>query len=239
MTDGATAGNAIQKALIQDWKEAIRINSEILKSDKKNIDALNRLGFAYLQTGNLAHAKKCFNQVLSIDQYNQIAEKNLKKLTVTRKRNHVVDAPHSLLSPLIFLEEPGKTKIINCINVAPSKILASIMSGQEVYLKPKKYCIEIRDNDDTYLAALPDDISFKLIKYIAGGNIYQANVKSIGKNSLTVFLRELSRSKKFASQPSFTQSGGFIPLARSELVAVEKPDVSATGEEDIEEEEKI
>lgn len=49
---------AISAALAQDWNEAIRINLALLKTDKTNISLLNRLGFAYLQSGQLTLAKK-------------------------------------------------------------------------------------------------------------------------------------------------------------------------------------
>lgn len=231
MTDGATADNAIQAALSQNWKEAIRINTELLRADKSSVDALNRLGFAYLQSGNLGSAKKYFTKALSLDKYNLIAEKNLKKLATVRKKENG-DAPQPQLSPLMFLEEPGKTKIVNCLNVAPARTLSSVTSGLEVFLKAKKHCVEIRDRDTTYLGVLPDDISFKLIKYLAGGNRYSVHIRSVGKNSLTVFVREVSRGKKFAKQPSFTALSSFVPSTRLESSLHEKPDMSPTGEED-------
>lgn len=48
---------AINAALAQDWKEAIRINTALLKTDKNNISLLNRLGFAYLQSGQFTDRK--------------------------------------------------------------------------------------------------------------------------------------------------------------------------------------
>ena len=43
----ALTETAIKKALQQDWQEAIRINTVIVDSDPNNIDALNRLAYAY------------------------------------------------------------------------------------------------------------------------------------------------------------------------------------------------
>ena len=229
MTESETVAKAISAALIGNWEEAVRLNTDLLKSHPDNIDALNRLGFANLQIGNASQAKTCFTKVLSLDRYNHIAEKNLNKLSVIKKKP--TNGPREQVHPLTFLEEPGKTKIINCTNVAPTKALSSISSGQEVYLKVKKHVIEIRDEEGTYLAVLPDDISFKLIKYIEGGNQYKAHVKSVSKNSLVVFLREISRGKKFEHQPSFTPSTGFIGGTRQDISSGEKPDMSATGEE--------
>lgn len=205
MSANVTSEDAIACALKQDWQNAIRINTTLLKEDKGNIDAHNRLGFAYLKTGQIVLAKKTFQKVLNIDPYNQIALKNLKKLG-TVKLKDLQENGGNHISPIMFLEEPGRTKIVTCINVAPTNILSTLSCGQEVYLRAKKYCVEIRTTNNTYLGALPDDLSFKLIKFLAGGNEYQAIVKMAAKNTLIVFLRETNRGKKFSNQPSFISS---------------------------------
>ncbi len=206
---------AINAALAQDWKEAIRINTALLKTDKNNISLLNRLGFAYLQSGQLTLAKKTFQRVIKIDEYNQIAIKNIKKLGSVRQKDLIkVNKTH--LAPLSFLEEPGKTKIVECVNAAPMAVLATVSPGEEVELKARNHVVEARNSANTYLAALPDDLSFRLIKFLAVGNTYQALVKSVGKNTLTLFIREMSRGKRFANQPSFSTTALYVPFTRSE-----------------------
>lgn len=206
---------AINAALIQDWKEAIRINLALLKTDKNNISILNRLGFAYLQSGEVADAKKTFAKVMKLDPYNQIAEKNIKKLGIVKQKD-LVKTKRTQVAPMSFLEEPGKTKIVECVNAAPLAVLSTVYPGEEVELKAKNHVVEVRSYHGTYLAALPDDLSFRLIKFLAVGNTYQALVKSITKNSLMIFIRELSRGKRFASQPSFSSTAIYVPFTRSE-----------------------
>lgn len=231
MTTPPTSDAAITAALEQNWNEALRINTEILKIDTNNIEALNRLSFAYIKLGNTTLAKRFLNKVLTLDRYNQIALKNMIKLTSVRKKvtNHMTQP----VSPLAFLEEPGKTKIVQCVNAAPAKVLETLVAGQEVYMKPKRHGVEIRDGQDTFLGALPDDLSFKLIKFITGGNQYQVIVKGVGKNSLMVLIRETHRGKRFATQPSFTSSLPYIPASR--IYDADKPEVTATGEDGEEE----
>lgn len=206
---------AIDAALKQDWKEAIRINTVLLKQDKNSISLLNRLGFAYLQSGQLTLAKKTFTKVTKLDPYNQIAQKNLKKLGSVRQKD-IVKTVKKQVAPMWFLEEPGKTKIVECVNVAPVQALSSICPGEEVELKAKNHTVEVRNSKNTYLAALPDDLSFRLIKFMAVGNTYQALVKSTAKNSLILFLRELTRGKRFATQPSFASTAMYVPFTRTE-----------------------
>ncbi len=230
MTDQPLPDQAVAAALSQNWKEAIRINTAILKEKKEDLEALCRLGYAYLQDGQLTASKKTYEKVLAIDQYNQIAQKNLKKLATAKKKNAEQSALHAI-SPLMFLEEPGITKIVECIHIAPPTILASLFAGQEVIMKARNHCIEIRTSTNTYLGALTDDISFKLIKYLSAGNAYLAVVKSVEKNSLKILIREIARGKRFANQPSFTASTSYVPFARGSQYSGEGPDMTPTGEE--------
>lgn len=227
----ATAADAIAAALRQDWKEAIRINTQLLKTHKNDIDASCRLAFAYMKTGQLQLSKAAYEKVIKLDQYNQIALKNLQKLTTLKKKN--IEASDGLsISPLLFLEEPGITKIAECMNLAPITVLSTLSAGQELLLKPKKHCVELRTTGNTYVGALPDDLSFKLNKLIEADNTYQTIIKSVDKKSLKVVIRELTRGKKFAHQPSFIGTTSYAPMSRSGTpTAVDMPDMTPTGEE--------
>jgi len=119
------------------------------------------------------------------------------------------------ISPLLFLEEPGKTKMIDCINTAPMNSLSILTCGQKIQLVPKKYSIEVRDSQNTYIGALPDDIAFRLLKLINAGNEYEVFVKGVSKNCVSIFIRETKRGKKLINQPSFTGTTNYIPYQRS------------------------
>lgn len=232
MAHAYTDQDAIDAALRGNWRTAIQINTELLKNDSKNIDVLNRLGFGYLKTRQIKRAREAYQKVLNLDPYNQIALKNSKTLAVLKRKNMTEDRT-SPVSPLHFLEDPGKTKIASCVNVAPTQILSTLSPGMEVYLKAKNHCVEVRSEKNLYLAALPDDISFKLIKLLSAGNTYQVIVKGIGKNALTVILRETKRGKRFARQPSFISStGSYLPFFRADASHADKPDVTPTGEDE-------
>lgn len=221
MADAPSARDAITAALSRNWKEAIRINTRLLERESDDTASLNRLGYAYAQNGNRALAKIAFENVLKLDPYNQIALKHTKNLGSVKKKMHPA-TPTNHVSPLSFLEEPGKTKIVAAINLAPTQTIATLTPGMEVTLKPRKHCVEVRVPPNTYIAALPDDISFKLLKLIASGNRYEAIIKGVDKKSLILMLREIARGKKFANQPSFTSA--------SLSVSSEKPNAPATGE---------
>jgi tetratricopeptide (TPR) repeat protein len=229
---------AVDAALNQSWSAAIEANLKILKEDKKNIASMNRLGFAYMNAGNKDEAIKTFQKVKKLDTYNVIALKNLTKLGTMKSGALSATPSGSAVSPMMFLEDPGKTRIVQCVNIAPAQTLSHFSCGQEIFLRAKNHCIEVRDSVGTYLGALPDDLSFRLIKYLQANNQYSIHIKSVDNKNLTVFVRELSRGKKFANQPSFA-STQLIQSYHRELPpdgqSDEKPDVSVTGEEPEEE----
>lgn len=229
--------DAIAAALSGNWNGAIAINLSLLRTNPSHIDALGRLAYAYLKNGELTAARRTFGKVLDLDPYNAIAIKQ-NQLLAGVKRKTAKKSPAPGASPGAFLEDPGKTKIVSCVNLAPAPTLTTLSPGQLVELKARNHAIELRAQDKTYLAALPDDVAFKLLKLLAAGNTYQAVVKAVGKNALTVILRELSRGRRFANQPSFISSVAttYTPFAPSEVRHEEKPSVAATGEDDLEEE---
>ena len=55
--DVSITHQAIKSALRQDWKEAIKLNLELLDLDKEDVETLNRLAYAHLKSGNIASAK--------------------------------------------------------------------------------------------------------------------------------------------------------------------------------------
>ncbi len=197
---------AITAALAHNWEEAIAVNKQILQEKKDDISALSRLAYAYLQLGKINDAKRIYHQILSLDHFNTIAQKNLEKINSLPKRfkiNPYEQCKTGSLSPNLFLEEPGKTKTVSLTNIAPSSILSKLSVGDTVIICPKKHSIEIRDERKVYLGALPDDVAFRLIRLIKGGNCYHACIKNVTKNSISIFLKETKRGKKFALQPSF------------------------------------
>lgn len=199
---------AIKAALYNDWETAISSNKDILKDNEDDINALCRLAYAFIQIGKINDAKSIYGKILSIDKYNLIAQKNLEKIKSLPKnyKSHIHEKPKSPLSPGLFIEEPGKTKTVSLINTAPCSVISNLDVGDQVILQHKKHSIEVRDNNKTYLGALPDDVSFRLLRLLKGGNNYDVYVKSATKNNVSIFIREVKRGKKFLLQPSFINS---------------------------------
>ncbi len=200
---------AIAAALSFNWNEAVELNKQILKLQPENTDSLNRLARAFFELGKYPQAKKMYQSVLKIDPYNAIAQKNLKKLSAFKKISEVdgtslhSQANYTTVSPSLFLEEAGVTKVVNLIKLTEPQKLSRLSPGLMVNLVLKNRGISVTDQNDVYLGGLPDDMSFLLMRMMKGGNKYQTLVKSVRQNGLSILVRETFRSKKFKNQPSF------------------------------------
>jgi len=194
---------AIKAALVQNWEKAIDINKKIIKEDSQNISALNRLARGYWELGDTQKALKTYQKVLKIDNSNLIANKNLTRLSKGGKIKKSLPKKRSPFPPKIFLEEPGKTKIVSLVRLAQPNILGELNNGDNVSMVAKKRLVSIESEDENYLGTIPEDLSLKLIKFINGGNKYEAFVKNIDHQQLQIFIREISRGKRYLNVPSF------------------------------------
>ena len=201
---------AILAAVSQNWLEAAKLNREILKIESNNVEAINRLARAQNCLGKINISQRLYKKALDIDPYNIIAKKNLEKISRSNgngKQNgkRHFEKPQTQTSNVssLFLYEPGKTKIISLLNLAPVQILATLNCGDEVLLNTKKHSAAITTLEKIYVGCLPDDLAHKLIAFIEGGNKYEAFIRCASIKNVTVFIKEAFRALKFTNQPSF------------------------------------
>jgi tetratricopeptide (TPR) repeat protein len=196
---------AIQTALVGDWDNAVSLNQSILLEEPNDIDTLNRLAFAFLSLGNTKDAKHIYEKVLMLDMKNPIAIRNLKRLNDNQTRISSIPLNN------LFIEEPGKTKVMELINIADKKVVAFLRSGELIELKIKRNKIFAYNSDNQFVGMLPDDICQRLIKFINAGNLYEAYIRTVDNNRVSIFIRETKRVKKFRDQPSFVNN--IVPRA--------------------------
>lgn len=218
---------AIQTALTGNWENAITLNLEVLKETPGDIDTLNRLAFAMSVIGKIKEAKSTYQKVLRIDKKNPIALKNLKRLVDlpvnkilsrqkakggkksknSKNKDSNFDSVEGIgLVNNLFLEESGKTKIVDLIHLASPRIVSFLLTGELLILRVKRLKVFVLDRKDQYIGVLPDNIAKRLIEFISGGNSYCAFVKSSHNNHVSVFIKETKRATRFKNQPSFSFS---------------------------------
>lgn len=189
---------AIRAAKEQNWQQALELNSEILEENPKDLEALNRLGLASMQLGDIAKAKNTFKKVISLDKSNIIANKNLLKI-----KNKQTLPSVSFSDNCNFIEEPGKTKIIELHRLAGKQVLSLLCIGQPCQLILKNRYISVSLSDGQHVGALPEDISFRLTKLIKRGNEYSCSIHSCNGKKCCVHIKETKTSKKNAHLQSF------------------------------------
>ncbi|MCL5435113.1 MAG: DUF4919 domain-containing protein [Patescibacteria group bacterium] len=197
---------AIQTALTGNWKNAISLNKKLLDENPLDIDTLNRLALAYAISGKAKDAKNTYQKVLSLDPLNPIALKNAKRLkekTFSANKNEgtILQISNN------FLEETGKTRVIELVNLAQPKLIQTLRTGQFVSLSIKRSRIFVLVDEKQYIGVLPDDIGKRLIKFLKSGNKYDAYIKSANPHHVVIFIKEIKRSSRYKDHPSFLSAG--------------------------------
>lgn len=195
------AQQAIQAAISGNWKTAENLNRTILQNDSNDIDALLRLANALFQLGKKKDATILYEKVLKVDKYNIFANRGLARLKKAKASN----GTHGLET--LFLEEPGKTKTVGLVFIAGQEIIAGLNSGERVMLVPRRHRISVTTQGRVYIGRLPDNLSVRLIGFIAGGNRYEAVIKYANGDDVKVFIKETVRSPKFIQTPTFPHEG--------------------------------
>jgi hypothetical protein len=194
---------AIQAAKTLAWDQAVSVNEEILAQDPSDLEAMNRLGLAQLQLKDLTAAKKTFQAVVKLDKSNIIANKHLKKIALNQVGSVMT------FSDSYFIEEPGKTKIVDLGRLANKQTLSALSVGHTCELIVKNHFITIESNG-THIGALPEDLSARLTKLIKNGNEYSCQIHSCTEKMCKVLIKEIKTSEKNADVQSF-------PVAKSAL----------------------
>ncbi|MEX2012915.1 MAG: tetratricopeptide repeat protein [Candidatus Levyibacteriota bacterium] len=189
---------AVNSALTGDWKEAVMLNKNLIKNNPQDVDALSRLAFAFSILGKAKEARLTYQKVLKIDPLNSIALRNIKRIPTSSLNGG--NGTYKLSN--IFLEEPGKTKIVELLNIAPSEVINNLQTGQMLALSVKRLKVFVLVGKQ-YVGMLPDDIGKRLIKFIEGGNTYEVYTKSASGKIVIVFIKETKRVLRFKDQPSF------------------------------------
>lgn len=218
--DTELAQKAIDEALKGNWKDAIKANLQILKTNPKDIDALNRLARAYSEIGECDKARKTAEKVIKIDCFNPIATKALSKWKVATKEK----SENIVATPEAFLEEPGKTKQVSLIHLGDVKLLAKLDAGDRVKIVTHAHRVSVLAASDKYIGRLSDDLAARLRKLIKLGNQYEVFIKSIDPNDVKVFIRETYRAHGLETIPSF-------PLEKIDYVSFTPPELVRKNED--------
>jgi len=197
---------AIALAMQGRWREAVAANKGIIASFPSDVDAYNRLGKAYMELGEYSQAREAYSRAVELDPYNAIAKKNLRRLS---HLGEVVgaDGDSRKVAPQHFIEEVGKTGVVDLYFLAPPEVLAKIMAGDKVYLKADGASLIVGNSRGEYLGQVEPRHGQRLIKLMEGGNKYSAAIISSAEDKMTVIIREVYQDPSQAGRLSFPSRG--------------------------------
>ncbi|MGN6755356.1 MAG: tetratricopeptide repeat protein [Thermomicrobiales bacterium] len=186
---------AQQLAATGDWEDAVALNQEILAATPRDVAALNRLGKALSELGRYGEAHEAYNRALDVDPVNQIARRNLLRLDPLKGHDNTAAADerrraHTQARHSMFIEEIGKTRLTELVNVASDDILAQMASGDQVELRAEGRQIVVYNENGFRLGQVETRLGQRLSALADGGNRYSAAVTAVEPGMLRVLVRE-------------------------------------------------
>ncbi len=192
------AQKSISFALCCKWKEAIKSNLEILKTDPEDVEALNRLAKAYFENGEVKKAILISKSVLKIDPINNIALNSLDRFKQKKTSSDQIRKTS-------FIEEPGKTRITTLINLGSESVYSCLSAGDEICLVTHAHKVSATTRDGKYVGKLTDDLSARMRILIKSGKKFQVYIKSTNKNIVKVFIKGESISFPIGGSESLSE----------------------------------
>lgn len=198
---------AQQFALDGEWEEAIALNQEILAATPGDVSALNRLGKALSELRRYREAFAVYAQALERDPTNQIARRNLYRLEPLKDQegeSAAAERPRAQARHSMFIEEVGKTRVMELEDLAPNERLLEMSSGDQVDLRVEGEQIAVYSEDGIRLGRLPLRYARRLMPLIEGGNRYGAAITAVEPGMMRAIVREFYQHPSQYGKLSFT-----------------------------------
>jgi len=197
------ADDAVQLAIAGKWDEAVKLNRFILESFGSDEETQNRLGKALSELGKLKEAKASYEVALKLNPMNSIAKKNAARINALLHQKEGLKVGGTRVDLNLFVEEMGKT-IITTVDAPPSvDICSKVAAGDVAELRIDGDGIIAETSRGVKLGSLEAKLARRLIKFMRGGNRYQAGVTSCDGNTVKLIVRETYQDPHFAGKPSF------------------------------------
>ena len=216
------ADDAVQLAIAGKWDDAVKLNKFIIDSYGADEETQNRLGKALSELGKLKDAKSAYEAALKLNPMNSIAKKNAARINTLLHQKEGLKVGGTRVDLNLFVEEMGKTIITNLENSAPD-ICSKVAAGDVAELKIEGDGIAAETSRGVRLGLLEAKMARRLIKFMRGGNRYQAGVTSCDGSTVKLIVRETYQDPHFAGKPSFPmrrkREVEFRPYTKESLLA--------------------
>lgn len=232
----AYVDEAVRLAVDARWEEAVELNEFIIQSFGADEGSQNRLGKALTELGRLEDAKSAYDASLAINPLNPVARKNVSKLESLINAKDILKGGPVKVDLNLFVEEMGKTTTTT-LRAAAGDVCSKVAAGDVAELRVDGDGIEIDTVRGVRVGSLEPKLARRLIKFIQGGNRYQAGITSCDGSTVKVIVREAHQDQKFVGKPSFPilrkREADFRPYSRERLITTEV-DAFPVDEEEME-----
>jgi hypothetical protein len=219
------ADDAVQLAIAGKWDDAVKLNKFIVDSFGADEETQNRLGKALSELGKLKDAKLAYEAALKINPMNSIAKKNAARINTLLHQKEGLKVGGTRVDLNLFVEEMGKTIITTLESPPGNDICSKVAAGDVAELRIEGDGIYAETSRGVRLGLLEPKLARRLIKFMRGGNRYQAGITSCDNNAVKVIVRETYQDPKFAGKPSFPmrrkREVEFRPYTKESLLARE------------------
>ena len=234
----AYVDEAVGLAVDARWEEAVELNEFIIRSFGADEGTQNRLGKALTELGRLEDAKSAYDATLSINPMNPVARKNTAKLESLINAKDILKGGPVKVDLNLFVEEMGKTTTTT-LRAAADDVCSKIAPGDMAELRVDGDGIEVDTVRGVRVGSLEPKLARRLIKFVQGGNRYQAGITSCEGSTVKVIVRESYQDPKFQGKPSFPivrkREVEYRPYTRERLIIADAG-VFPADEEDLDEE---
>jgi tetratricopeptide (TPR) repeat protein len=185
---------AINNATQGNWEAAAEANRQLLELGP-DTDAYNRLGKALAELGQHEDALEAYEQALSRDATNRIAERNVDRLRVLLAGGDGAGRPKARgpgekAAAAHFIEEMGKTGHARLVNLAPPRALAPLSPGDAIDLVAEGEQLMARSGK-VEVGLVEPRVGTRLLKLMETGNRYEAAITVIHEDEVRIIIREV------------------------------------------------
>jgi Tetratricopeptide repeat len=217
--------DAVQLAIAGKWDEAVKLNRFVIESFGTDEETQNRLGKALSELGKFKDAKAAYEVALKLNPMNSIAKKNAARINALLHQKEGLKVGGTRVDLNLFVEEMGKTVITTLDNAAGSDICSKVAAGDVAELRIDGDGVVAETSRGVRLGLLEAKLARRLIKFMRGGNRYQAGVTACEGNAVKLIVRETYQDPKFVGKPSFPmrrkREVEFRPYTKESLLARE------------------
>jgi hypothetical protein len=219
------ADDAVQLAIAGKWDDAVKLNKFIVESFGADEETQNRLGKALSELGKLKDAKLAYEAALKLNPMNSIAKKNAARINTLLHQKEGLKVGGTRVDLNLFVEEMGKTIITTLETPLGTDICSKVAAGDVAELRIEGDGIYAETSRGVRLGLLEAKLARRLIKFMRGGNRYQAGITSCDGNAVKLIVRETYQDTHFAGKPSFPmrrkREVEFRPYTKESLLARE------------------